>query len=264
MAKLGYSYTVFLLLDLLPLLVIGCLLVVWLVFNGFVFLCWIIPKLCCRNLSWPIAVLQYQKKSFHSLGESFFGLPFSIVNFEVTKRIDTQNIKTTQYVLACRYLSLLTLIILPYVMLVFWDVFLFDQTSTCDNSIDCFVGTVRVNNCSLYNKNPYIVCYNLAFSFGTGFAALGGLVTAFRLLLKFIVKVNLTIYNKIPLKCYRVFRPVVTIVSAALFFVGGSFYLSEKPVVTGPFFFYCALYFYIFELFCCLFDFRLLVCNLLA
>ncbi len=86
MTKLGLTYTVFLLLDLLPLLVIGCLLAVWLVFNGFVLLCWIIAKLCCRNLSWPKAVLQYQKKSFHSLGESFFGLPFSIVSFEVTKR----------------------------------------------------------------------------------------------------------------------------------------------------------------------------------
>ncbi len=121
-------------------------------------------------------------------------------------------------------------------MLVFWDLFLFDQTSTCDNSIDCFVGVVSVNNCSLYNKNHYIVCYDLNLSFGTGFAALGGLVTAFRLLLKLTVKVNLTIYNKIPLKLYRVFRRVVMILPLLLFSIG-CVYLSRKSFVrVGPFF----------------------------
>lgn len=82
--------------------------------------------------------------------------------------------------------------------LVFWYVFLLEETFTCDPGLDCFalnskdqkpLDGHRIENCSDFEMmdNVTIECYQYVFLIGTGFSAFGGLLSFGEVILQIIV-----------------------------------------------------------------------------
>ncbi len=207
MTKLNISYAWLVVLYELPLVLILFLSFALIVFTG----CMFILHHYCTECEWSKSVLDNLKKFFlRSLGESFFGLPHSIVSFEVTKRIDTQNINTPNYKWACWMLSIAAFFLLTYASTLSWNVFLFKESYVYDDSLDCLARPnvsefpFQVTDCSLYTEDEdyKFICYNLTLSIGTALATFGGLITAFKYVFVVSFKANYMLVNffRIPVK----------------------------------------------------------------
>ena len=114
----------------------------------------------------------------------------------------------------------------------FWDIFLIQGSSACDDDIDCFISSIStvngsevytndpISDCSEFtdNKNITIKCYRFVYQFGTGLAAVGGLITAVKILMKLISAIFIYIYSQSGRKicCCRL-SVIFLIITHALF-----------------------------------------------
>ena len=82
--------------------------------------------------------------------------------------------------------------------LVFWYIFLLQQTFTCDPGLDCFalnsgdrspIQQHPIDNCSDFEmmNNVTTECYRYIFAFGTGLSAFGGLLKFGEILLRVLI-----------------------------------------------------------------------------
>ena len=89
---------------------------------------------------------------------------------------------------------------------VFWDVFLLEESNNCDDTtIDCFAQVADndssfspVKDCSVYEdygSNVTFICYTFVYSFGPALAAMGGLLTMIKIVMKIISVVFLSLYG---------------------------------------------------------------------
>lgn len=94
-------------------------------------------------------------------------------------------------------------------MLIFWDIFLIRESSSCDNNIDCFARfkntseenstfkTVPISDCSEYEvtDNITISCFEFVYELGDAIGTIGGLITGVQLVMKMISIAVIYIYN---------------------------------------------------------------------
>jgi hypothetical protein len=130
-----------------------------------------------------------------------FGPPLGVVRYERHTKEEVDHLKipvvyinkqpVPKYIVCMLGLYVISFII--FAITVFWDIFLFVQSSDCDDTtIDCFALTPAndtkfepVFDCSLYEdygSNVTISCYSFAYSFGPALGAIGGLFTMIKLL----------------------------------------------------------------------------------
>ena len=106
---------------------------------------------------------------------------------------------------------------------VFFAYFIVKETSTCDESIDCFLAdesnTTRITDCSMFNKQRIQVkCYEITFQFLYAFSFIGGLLKFVPILFKAVIVLFLTRLSE-QTKCIKCLRCLN--VGVVLFFIGG-------------------------------------------
>ena len=127
-----------------------------------------------------------------------------------------------------------------------WDIFLIDETYTCDPGLDCFTSGIPVQNCSvLYDPaisnvtgDPTVVCFKFAFDYVLAASAIGGLVTFARGVISFIASVNIRIGDRLfeelskcpAIVCMVVFQTVSMLIMASLVIATTVMQVKESPL----------------------------------
>lgn len=222
MAKLNFTYDTYV-IHFLPMLLFP--IVPFLFMSLFMFSIFISylanstkPFLWSRDLVKKLVML---------LPEAIFGPPCGLLSYESGKSIETDSmfiLKRRFKRIGFKYLSFLGFTFILYAIIIFWDLFLLEESYMCDDSIDCFDFNdtdIAVTDCSLYEgREKYaVVCYKFVFSFGTALAAFGGLITSLKLIVKITTKIAVRIYSHFPKYSEHLY--IIFVVGSIFVLIGG-------------------------------------------
>ena len=209
-SKPNLSLEAYQILDSVPLYLVPILL------SLFLLLPLVTILLLPIKLEWAMKVFSAMNSFYHSITTAIFGPPSGVINFEQARSTSSHTTyigrrkvkKITHALLAGFGLSFLL-----NIAIVFWDIFLFTESYTCDDSLDCFavginfinesgnisavgISYTPVSNCSAdEDESLAIICYEFTFSFGTGLAAVGGMYSALQIIPKIISVSVLKVYS---------------------------------------------------------------------
>ena len=166
----------------------------------------------CSNRA--MKVLKVPQKSIVLLLGTLFGPPFGLFSYEsasITRGTFYIGKKKVPMIVIV-FLGVLSLTFINSLFVVFWELFLLDESYVCDDkTIDCFLRSEVANkslfdpvpNCSLFDGlDVEFICYRFSFSIGVGLAGLGGLFSALKGIVKAISVVAFKFYGYIPKKNY--------------------------------------------------------------
>ena len=174
------------------------------------------------------------------LSKRFFGPPGSLFRKQV--EVNDEILYMSQGKLLdyeFNIFGIYVIISLIFAALVFWDIFLLEESYSCDDGLDCFVTNTTnnkilevfrsepVTDCKLHKNadENTIKCFIFVYRFGPGIAAFGGLITMSKIIMNIIAAVFLTIYGfverkvcgwKVKLAPLR----VIILISIAVFTIG--------------------------------------------
>ena len=173
MTKYNHSLTTYILLDLIPVLIGGPVIL----FAPFILGC-----LCCCSEK----VKDTSNRIASKLALHVFGTPTGFLHHTTRQTSNEIILYVRKNKLSPLYVWILAYFVIVYAFLVaqvFWDIFLLELSYACDDTtLDCFRGndSELIDDCSLYessaNETVTIICYQFTFSIGSGIAAVGGLI----------------------------------------------------------------------------------------
>ena len=196
--KLNWSHNVYIILQNFPGMVLAAfaLYVVMILMTRKLFGC-----CSCHRLD------ECSQKLFFMIPEIIFGPPKGVINFEPSRTSETHiiyvgNNKVRKKVYISLWLLATTFIFST--IIVFWDLFLLNESYTCeDKTVDCFAFVSNesiqyqpVDDCSICeDTDASFVCFEFKFSIGTALAVVGGLLTGMRIITKIISQSFTWLYN---------------------------------------------------------------------
>jgi len=172
-----------------------------------------------------LMLLSYAIYFYKCLGSTLHTGERRIVKFALSNVFEEGN-RGTLYINGRQVVPGVVRILEGYVLIVAflmaalaWDIFLIDETYTCDPGLDCFTVNGKPINCSaLYDPasnthingsgNPDVVCFMFAFNYGLAASAIGGLVTFARGVMSLIAFISIWINDRLRDK-YTPFRATV-------------------------------------------------------
>ncbi len=197
MYKRNFSYDAYQWLELLPFLLFV------LVFCSY-FVSWMSLRVLCLPKTVRTVFIKHIQL-LPLIAEALFGPPQGVFSYESARSFDTHKtfILTMQLKRNAYFvLSGMGIALLMNASIIFWELFLFEVSYICDDSIDCFNETTTsrtlITNCSLYDEDSDVIkCFKFTFAFGTGLAAFGGLITSIQLVVQITTKSSVWIYSRI-------------------------------------------------------------------
>ena len=210
MAKPNLSLDRYVILDLFPL-------IAFMIFICILLMSYIVGLLCCvtcNHIDTAVSSAKLLFKSFTKLAMVVFGPPAGVLNYRAHEEEEVDHMDNTVVYIHKRnvpqkIVTMLGSYVVTFIMfsvMVFWDIFLLKESSDCDDTtIDCFAqvadndsSSLPVEDCTIYEgygSNVTISCYEFVYSFGPALAAIGGLFTMIKIVMKVISAVFLGLYG---------------------------------------------------------------------